>query len=155
MNRIQSGATLHEVFTPTPAVTSGGHYFSYNGMHLTEVASAYDVCTRGKLTNQEHLSSTDTLCMMMCHYTLEKIPSVPNDQPNQKTKKNKKGSDIVRAIEIAKALQQGLGLSHMVQHYPKKGYMSDAKRDFIFEHGNWMDPGEVIDAAKILQKFKS
>ena len=76
-------------------------------------------------------------------YSLEKIPEVPNDRTNQKA--NKKGSDILKAIEIAKALQHGLGLSIKVQHYPKKkGYSSDPKHDFIFEHGNWMDPGEVI-----------
>jgi len=67
ISRIQSAATLHEVYTPTLSVTLGGHFVTYNAMHLTEVASAYDVRTQGKLTNQEHLSSTDTLCMMMCH----------------------------------------------------------------------------------------
>ena len=88
-NRIQSAATLHEVYTPKPSITLGGHFVSYNAMHLTEVASAYDVATEGKLTNQEHLSSTDTFCMMMCH-----LANAPN------TRKSNHIPDIPMAINL-------------------------------------------------------
>jgi len=73
MNRIQPPATPHEVYTPTPSVTLGGHFMAYDSLHLTEVARYYDVATGGKFTNQDHASSTDTVCMMMCH-----LADIPN-----------------------------------------------------------------------------
>ncbi|KAF8954509.1 hypothetical protein BDZ97DRAFT_1766087 [Flammula alnicola] len=63
---IQPPGTFHEVYTPTPSVTLGGHFYTYNTMHLTEVARAFDVRNNGKHTNQDHTSAQATIAMMMC-----------------------------------------------------------------------------------------
>ena len=49
---IMPPATLHEVFTPVPSVTIGGHFYTYNTLHLTELARSIDKGSMDKFTNQ-------------------------------------------------------------------------------------------------------
>lgn len=53
------------MYTPTPSVTIGGHFYTYNTLHLTECARIYDIHTKSILTNQYHNGVTQTMALMM------------------------------------------------------------------------------------------
>jgi hypothetical protein len=40
--RIQPPGVFHEVYTPVKSIASGGHFLTYNTMHLTDIARVYD-----------------------------------------------------------------------------------------------------------------
>lgn len=61
----QHPGCLHEVFTPVPSVVRGGHFYSYNSLHLTEVSRAIDFVTNESLSNQSHPCASLTLAMML------------------------------------------------------------------------------------------
>ena len=62
---IMPPGTFHEVFTPCPSVTIGGHFYSYHTLHLTEVSRLIDVASEGGFTNADHSSSGLTMALMM------------------------------------------------------------------------------------------
>jgi hypothetical protein len=62
---IMPPGTFHEVYTPVPSVTLGGHMYSYNTLHLTELALSLDKATKEKFTNQSHPSTIATIQSMM------------------------------------------------------------------------------------------
>lgn len=55
------------VYTPTEAVTTGGHLLMFNTLHLTERSQYLDHCHSG-LTNQDHDGAFPTLIRMMLVY---------------------------------------------------------------------------------------
>lgn len=61
----QPPGSLHEVFTPTPAIVRGGHFYTYNSLHLTEFSRSLDAQTQESLSNQSHPSAALTIMMMM------------------------------------------------------------------------------------------
>jgi len=69
---IMPPATFHEVYTPVPSVTLGGHFYTYNALHLTEMGRACDMHTSGRFTNQSHFSSSLTIALMMAALPLNK-----------------------------------------------------------------------------------
>lgn len=64
-HRFQPPNTWHEVYTPTKSVTVGGHMYSYDALHLTDVALLFDVMHPMMVTNQSHPSYHLTLVCMM------------------------------------------------------------------------------------------
>ncbi|TCD63812.1 hypothetical protein EIP91_004934 [Steccherinum ochraceum] len=62
---IQAPGQYHEVFTPIPTVTTGGHFYSLETMHLTEVELYYQHCTNATDTNHRHHSASLTAVMMI------------------------------------------------------------------------------------------
>lgn len=73
IHSIQPPSTIHEVYTPTPSVTTGGHFYTYNSLHFTECSRIYDIHTRDCLTNNIHNGVTQTMVMMMAA-----LPLFPN-----------------------------------------------------------------------------
>ena len=41
-HRIQPPGAWHSVYTPTKGMTTGGHLWMYEALHLTEMSRAYD-----------------------------------------------------------------------------------------------------------------
>lgn len=68
LSRIQPPNTWHEVYTPQTSVTIGGHFYTYDTLHLTDAARCYDIKVPGT-TNQHHSSSQLILCAMMVDIT--------------------------------------------------------------------------------------
>jgi hypothetical protein len=64
--------TFHEVYTPIPSVTVGGHVYSYNALHLTEMSRSLDKKTEEKFTNTTHPSATLTIVQMLAALPLFK-----------------------------------------------------------------------------------
>jgi hypothetical protein len=62
---IMPPGTFHEVYTPVPTVTVGGHMYSYNTLHLTELCRSMQKASKGQFTNQDHDSASITLSLMM------------------------------------------------------------------------------------------
>src|SRR4051812_11020902 len=56
---------MHEVYTPVPSVTAGGHFYTYDSLHLSEFSRLYDRKDPFGLTNQEHPSSQTMLSIMV------------------------------------------------------------------------------------------
>lgn len=52
------------MYTPTNSIASGGHYVSYEGLHLVEIARRYDHFYSHDATNAYHPSIFRTLCRM-------------------------------------------------------------------------------------------
>lgn len=63
LSSFQPPNAWHEVFTPTKSVTIGGHYFTYDTLHLTDAARFFDIHRPGA-TNQHHTSAQLTLSAM-------------------------------------------------------------------------------------------
>ena len=62
--------TLHEVYTPIPSVTLGGHFYSYSTLHLTELCRSIQKKSEGHFTNQDHSSAPITIALMMVALSL-------------------------------------------------------------------------------------
>jgi hypothetical protein len=64
-NSLQPPGSWHEVYTPTPSITQGGHFYTYDSLHLTEFSRSLDLQTKGAFSNQVHPSAGLTIMMMM------------------------------------------------------------------------------------------
>lgn len=64
-SRIMPPGTWHEVYTPCHAHASGGHFISYDTMHLMEISRHFDHNNGLAATNSSHASVHTTLCYMM------------------------------------------------------------------------------------------
>ena len=52
--RIQPPGQWHQVYTPIRSVTTGGHFISYDTLHLMEQSMRIDAKLKKSLTNNEH-----------------------------------------------------------------------------------------------------
>lgn len=57
----------HMVYTPVRTLATGGHFYTYETLHLTEMSRAFDRKHAREVTNTTHVSSFPTLCAMMIH----------------------------------------------------------------------------------------
>ncbi|KII90905.1 hypothetical protein PLICRDRAFT_28797 [Plicaturopsis crispa FD-325 SS-3] len=55
---------FHLVLTVTPSVTLGGHFYTYESMHLTEMARAFDHSASQSSTNTEHPAAERAIARM-------------------------------------------------------------------------------------------
>jgi hypothetical protein len=63
-HRIQPPNVIHQVYTPINCVASGGHFFNWFTLHLTELSKAFDHFYCHTATNADHISSFRTHCRM-------------------------------------------------------------------------------------------
>lgn len=61
--------TWHLVYTPVRTLAVGGHFFTFETMHLTEMSQKFDKKYGLHVTNTTHVSAYDTLNHMLL-YTL-------------------------------------------------------------------------------------
>ncbi|KAH0836370.1 hypothetical protein J3R83DRAFT_7943 [Lanmaoa asiatica] len=71
---IQPPSQIHSVYTPVMSFTIGGHFYSYDSIHLTEVAHYFDFMCDGSFTNQIHHHALETLAQMLI--------GLPRSDPN-------------------------------------------------------------------------
>lgn len=64
LNRIMPPGTWHVVYTPVRTVATGGHLFTYDTLHMTEMSRMFDHKHGLEVTNTAHISAFDTLCLM-------------------------------------------------------------------------------------------
>ncbi|KAG2359130.1 hypothetical protein BDR07DRAFT_1488640 [Suillus spraguei] len=62
---IQPPGQLHAVYTPVATFATGGHFYNYESMHLTEVSRHIDHKQGKTLTNQIHAHSLETFQRMI------------------------------------------------------------------------------------------
>ena len=79
LNSIQGPGQFHEVYTPVPSITSGGHFYSYDTMHLTGATCDFDKATGGDFTNHFHESPLLTMSMMINNMRTEKRTGKSHD----------------------------------------------------------------------------
>ena len=63
------------MYTPVASFTIGGHFYSYDSIHLTEVARYFDFVRDGSFTNQVHHHALETLAQMLV--------GLPRSDPNR------------------------------------------------------------------------
>lgn len=73
---IQPPGTLHAVYTPTPSFCTGGHFYHYECMHLTELARCIDAA-QGDATTNQHLSHALETLRRMVIATPSLSPRIP------------------------------------------------------------------------------
>ncbi|CAA7265614.1 unnamed protein product [Cyclocybe aegerita] len=175
---IQPPGIFHEVYTPVPSVTLGGHFYSYDAAHLTELTRSFGFQTNGSLTNQSHDSALFTLEMMvlalpkiegrgsksiaaLCRMILRprQYTAAPALDPDvlmaieDAAAKRKSGKEYsvttARAKSLANNIVQGLGLPQHARR-GKKAKAQD-EGDYLFDDGRWSDPGDVVDLGPILR----
>ena len=56
---------MHEVYSPNKSVTIGGHFLTYDSLHLTAVSRAFDAQNEYSITNQSHHSVHPILAQML------------------------------------------------------------------------------------------
>ncbi|KAF8418657.1 hypothetical protein L210DRAFT_3655539 [Boletus edulis BED1] len=56
---------MHAVYTPTASFCRGGHFFSYDALHLTEQSRHIDKLKGRYVTNQQHRGTLETLSRMV------------------------------------------------------------------------------------------
>ncbi|KAG1719706.1 uncharacterized protein EDB91DRAFT_1009058, partial [Suillus paluster] len=57
--------TVHAVYTPVPSVATGGHFYHYSCMHLTELARYMDAEVGHCTTNQNLNHASETIRRMV------------------------------------------------------------------------------------------
>jgi hypothetical protein len=57
--------TVHAVYTPVPSFATGGHFYHYMCLHLTELARYIDAEIADSTTNQDLEHALETLRRMM------------------------------------------------------------------------------------------
>ncbi|KAF8332917.1 hypothetical protein F5887DRAFT_1286509 [Amanita rubescens] len=151
---IQPPGQWHQVYTPIRSVTTGGHFISYDTLHLMEQSMRIDFRIKSQLTNSDY-DIYSTLAML----TIQ-LPFLKNRsfywkpmmalalmilRPDKYTNKEKwKGEDnFGHAKKIGKHLQKSL----LLNRSPPRDYL-------FFETSNWMDPGPVFDIYTCLQGFR-
>lgn len=65
-HRFQPPNAWHEVYTPSKSVTVGGHYYTYDTLHLSDAVRHFDIIKPG-MTNQHHTSSQLTMSSMLVY----------------------------------------------------------------------------------------
>ncbi|KAF8810840.1 hypothetical protein BYT27DRAFT_7209061 [Phlegmacium glaucopus] len=159
----------HEVYTPVPSVVLGGHFYTYNSLHLTELWRAIDKRTNSRFTNQTHPNSTLTimmmmaalpilqeshlrrkslaaLCRMVLHVSDYSGPIADRDLVIYNSKRPKKYKvkempDVEYAKQLAKKLQTKMALKLDVCHSLQS---SSGPEDFLFTPPGWVHPGDLI-----------
>lgn len=63
--RIMPPGTVHAVYTPIPSFATGGHFYHYMCLHLTELAQYIDAEAADSTTNQSLEHALETLRRMM------------------------------------------------------------------------------------------
>jgi len=70
--RIQPPGAWHTVYTPTKGMTTGGHLWIYEALHLTEISHTYDdsvdqegVFRGNYATNETHVADRQIIRMML------------------------------------------------------------------------------------------
>jgi hypothetical protein len=63
--RIMPPGTVHAVYTPVPSFATGGHFYHYMCLHLTELARYIDSEAADSTTNQDLEHALETLRRMM------------------------------------------------------------------------------------------
>ncbi|KAF8549214.1 hypothetical protein OG21DRAFT_623975 [Imleria badia] len=52
-------------YTPVASFTLSGHFYSYDNLHLTQLARYLDVARKGNLANQVHHHAFETLVQLV------------------------------------------------------------------------------------------
>ncbi|KAG1722732.1 uncharacterized protein EDB91DRAFT_1255929 [Suillus paluster] len=151
----QPPGLYHAVYTPVPSFATGGHFYNYECMHLTELSRYVDVKEGIFLTNQVHEHTIETLqrlvinlprlspsvklyhrsLMALCIMIIkrEKYVAAGNDQ---RTTILKTGS-TPRALAIATTI---------IKHFHKN--IKSAVREYY--KGDQTDAGDLVNRAELL-----
>lgn len=78
---IMPPGTVHAVYTPVPSFATGGHFYHYMCLHLTELARYIDSEAADSTTNQDLEHALETLRRMMIMVPYLSLPTVLYKRP--------------------------------------------------------------------------
>ncbi len=61
---LQPAAAIHGVYTPVPTLAKGSSFWSYDSMHITEVARRHDAHAGDMATNIDHASKNTLIAFI-------------------------------------------------------------------------------------------
>jgi len=74
--------TWHEVYTPVKTIASGGHFLTYETMHLTQWARFMDHGFAASATNADHPAIDRTVyCMVLALRRIQECKCLPRADP--------------------------------------------------------------------------
>lgn len=173
--------TFHAVYTPVRSVATGGHFYLYETMHLTELSRAFDKRKGLCVTNTSHVSAHDTLCMMMVSVIRGDLTSKYlllssvhfkelTDYPEFKLKPlhalccmvlnhedyiaQTGDPKLTRSVKDNAALTIPK-LAKIVAEYLLRHFdLSKDDDGYLFRHGHsWMDPGAIADMTGVYEDW--
>ncbi|KAH7904486.1 hypothetical protein BJ138DRAFT_1119367 [Hygrophoropsis aurantiaca] len=145
---IQPSGAFHSVYTPDASFTIGGHFFTYNTLHLTEMARRIDHTSGYLTTNQFHEHTQETLCRM--------VLGIPYLYPGTKLYERpmlalcvmvcNQRPYTVKEVGVMLAEHQDAASAICVRILKHLGYTrTSAKNELARIDADYTDPGEEID----------
>lgn len=173
--------TWHAVYTPVRTVATGGHFFLYETMHLTEVSRAFDRRKGLCVTNTSHVSAYHTLCCMMVNVIrgdlMGKFFLVLSVHFRELTGyaefKLKPLDALCRMVLNNTAYIAQTGIARLTRsvkqdaestipklartiatYFVRRLNLDKDDDEYLFKHGeSWMDPGEIVDMAGVFNDW--
>ncbi|KAG1722727.1 uncharacterized protein EDB91DRAFT_1255924 [Suillus paluster] len=157
----QPAGQVHAVYTPVPSFATGGHFYNYESLHLTELSRYIDARKAQFLTNQVHDNTLETFHRMtlalprlspsvrLYHRAVIGLCLMIVNRDKHKASNNDSGYQIVasestgRALTIAKTI---------INHF----YNNTEAAQRAYRSGDQSDAGELVSREELsscLQSF--
>ncbi|KAG1825323.1 hypothetical protein DFJ58DRAFT_738539 [Suillus subalutaceus] len=150
---------VHAVYTPVPSFSTGGHFYHYSCMHLTELSRFIDAESASTTTNQDMEHALETLRRMVIaipylspRIVLHKRPLLSLCMMATKGQHYRaKGSSAQSAEDTETAMPTG-DIADVVYQY--LGVSKRLRAGDILYPGDQYDTGCEIDRVALLALFK-
>ena len=158
------------MYTPTASFTIGGHFYSYDSCHLTEVGRRFGALLQGEFTNQVHHHAFETIVQM--------VIGLPRSDPSRSKSSYRVNPFFISALElkvhsvVALCLmvlhprsyamkEHATQLSQAVRHaqsiateiIKRLGHGALGRKHPYFEKRSYLDAGEVFAWQLGLEKW--
>ncbi|TCD59942.1 hypothetical protein EIP91_011026 [Steccherinum ochraceum] len=150
---IQGPGVYHEVYTPLPTVSGGGHFYTLDTMHLTEITLWYSLGVHDHYSRKA-LAALCRIILRPLDYFTE-----PYDDPDLHLKRQHERFEWETVEQTAARIPRmedhniAINNARLLARYfslrmTHKLTSDDLEPDFVLE-GGLQDPGETIDIASI------
>ncbi|KAG1830502.1 hypothetical protein DFJ58DRAFT_736937 [Suillus subalutaceus] len=147
---IQPPCTMHAVYTPIASFATGGHFYHYACMHLTELARYIDVEVADSTTNQALEHALETLRRMVIaipylspQIVLFKRPLLGLCIMATKARQYRAKGSSRRSVCDTETAQPSIDISDVILDY--FGSSEWVSGSHILYQGNQFIPGDLVD----------
>ncbi|KAG2063549.1 hypothetical protein BDR04DRAFT_1123182 [Suillus decipiens] len=147
---IQPPCMMHAVYTPVASFATGGHFYHYGCMHLTELARYIDVEVADSTTNQNLAHALETIRRMVIaipylsrNITLFTRPLLSLCMMATKSIQYRAKGNSQRSARDTETAQPSIDISDVILGY--LGVSQRVSASYILYQGNQLSPGQSID----------
>ncbi|KAG1832554.1 hypothetical protein DFJ58DRAFT_848005 [Suillus subalutaceus] len=151
---------VHAVYTPIPSFATGGHFYNYSCMHLTELSRYIDAEVAESTTNQalDHALETLRRMVIMIPYlsprlTLRKRCLLSLCMMATRGRQYRAKGSSPHSVEDTETAEPSADISDIIFQY--FGLSNRMRPGDILYVGNQHDPGDAIDRVHLLHAFKN